>query len=639
MTDPIDKVLSLLSGVQQLKANTSWKAKCPAHNDDTPSLTVSRGQIQPVVFHCFAGCNSFEILEKLGLTYADIMAGSSIKSRTNQNLLEAARIARENAPPPALPKPAIPADRTPEMVHEYTDAEGRVIYRKLKFRDDKGKKYFTFERFEDGKWIGGKGCMENVAHRLYKAHRLKESQLVFIVEGEKKVEMLEALGLVATTNDDGAGKWKDEYSDDLADKDVVIIDDNDEPGHRHGAIVWDGMKHKAACLRRIECLPGLAEGEGLDNWIVDHGHNLDDLCGEVEKIAPWPPQLSVLSLIEILTYQCRQDDNLLGDRILAAGEMLGFVGPGGIGKSRAMLNVAIACILGWPWGNLATRAQGKRWLFFQTENSIRRLQNELDAIMGALTPDQQETVIQSLHILCPIKFEDRDVSVGNSESIRKMAMQVKRIQPDICVFDPLNDFFSGDNMNDEMQMKYTLGRMRMISQAISPDTAIVVVHHAGYGKASISEAFGYSRGAYGTGSKAFGRTVRAQINLVPGNATEQPPLIVACGKNNNGKEFKRFAMKLDEASMLYKPDAEFDFELFDEEIKEGRGRRGRQTKVPVSLVKLVLQQLGGTSTFTELTKKIADAASCGRSAAVSGLKAAEKAGGVTHLAGVYSIKN
>jgi len=36
---------------------------------------------------------------------------------------------------------------------------------------------------------------------------------VLIVEGEKDVEAARKLGLVATCNSGGAGKWRDEYSE------------------------------------------------------------------------------------------------------------------------------------------------------------------------------------------------------------------------------------------------------------------------------------------------------------------------------------------------------------------------------------------------------------------------------------------
>jgi putative DNA primase/helicase len=52
-------------------------------------------------------------------------------------------------------------------------------------------------------------------------------------EGEKDVDLLAKLGLVATTNSEGAGKWRDEYTATLKGRHVAIVPDNDEEGRAH----------------------------------------------------------------------------------------------------------------------------------------------------------------------------------------------------------------------------------------------------------------------------------------------------------------------------------------------------------------------------------------------------------------------
>lgn len=52
-----------------------WKARCPAHADRTPSLSISEGQDGRVLLRCFAGCTVSEILAALGLGLRDLFAG------------------------------------------------------------------------------------------------------------------------------------------------------------------------------------------------------------------------------------------------------------------------------------------------------------------------------------------------------------------------------------------------------------------------------------------------------------------------------------------------------------------------------------------------------------------------------------
>lgn len=70
MTQPIELVLSLLSGVK--KSGVGFMACCPAHDDRSPSLSVKEGDDGRVLIHCFAGCSFNEVVESLGLNPADL---------------------------------------------------------------------------------------------------------------------------------------------------------------------------------------------------------------------------------------------------------------------------------------------------------------------------------------------------------------------------------------------------------------------------------------------------------------------------------------------------------------------------------------------------------------------------------------
>lgn len=67
----IDLVLSRLAGVRKTGSGT-WVAKCPSHQDRTPSLSLRQADDR-VLLHCFAGCGTDDILAALGLTFADVM--------------------------------------------------------------------------------------------------------------------------------------------------------------------------------------------------------------------------------------------------------------------------------------------------------------------------------------------------------------------------------------------------------------------------------------------------------------------------------------------------------------------------------------------------------------------------------------
>ncbi len=67
----IDKVLDRLQGVKKT-GDRRYIAKCSAHEDKSPSLSVRETDDGRVLIHCFGGCGAVDVCESLGLTLADL---------------------------------------------------------------------------------------------------------------------------------------------------------------------------------------------------------------------------------------------------------------------------------------------------------------------------------------------------------------------------------------------------------------------------------------------------------------------------------------------------------------------------------------------------------------------------------------
>ena len=61
----VHEILQGLDGVRKL--SDGWIAKCPAHDDNTPSLSITPGDNGYVLVWCFAGCSEREVVDALGL--------------------------------------------------------------------------------------------------------------------------------------------------------------------------------------------------------------------------------------------------------------------------------------------------------------------------------------------------------------------------------------------------------------------------------------------------------------------------------------------------------------------------------------------------------------------------------------------
>lgn len=219
MTQPIDDVLARVNHSQSGK--NQWDANCPCRNDDdNPSLRISVGNQNQVLMKCLrgGGCDLGEICTSIGLEVTDLFPKDTTKPK----------------------KPKLELVET----YKYFYADNTLALEVLRYVDGKGKKTFR-QRKPDG--AGGydwsTSDIEKPLYRLPQViQAIEDGRPVYVVEGEKDVHSLEALGKTATTNAGGAGgegqkKWTAEHTKTLTGAKVVIICDNDEAGYLHARSV------------------------------------------------------------------------------------------------------------------------------------------------------------------------------------------------------------------------------------------------------------------------------------------------------------------------------------------------------------------------------------------------------------------
>lgn len=73
----VDDLLSRLEKVKQT-AQGDWVARCPSHDDRSPSLSVKDSGDGRILVHCFAGCEVTAVLAMVGLKLSDLMPESRI---------------------------------------------------------------------------------------------------------------------------------------------------------------------------------------------------------------------------------------------------------------------------------------------------------------------------------------------------------------------------------------------------------------------------------------------------------------------------------------------------------------------------------------------------------------------------------
>lgn len=65
-------LLERLDGVRKTGSDR-YVARCPAHADKTPSLSIREMSDGRVLIHCFGGCETEDVLAAVGLTFRDVM--------------------------------------------------------------------------------------------------------------------------------------------------------------------------------------------------------------------------------------------------------------------------------------------------------------------------------------------------------------------------------------------------------------------------------------------------------------------------------------------------------------------------------------------------------------------------------------
>ena len=220
-----------------------YSAICPSHNDKTPSLSVTDGDNGKILIHCHAGCEPLAVIDALKV---------------------------RNLWPEPVQKPVPAPKRRIVSTYDYIDPDtGEVKLQVVRFEP----KDFR-QRRPDGKggWSWSVPASERV---LFNLLAVKSSdKLVCIVEGEKDVEALSKIGIVATCNPGGAGKWQDNYTAALAGRDVLILPDNDEPGENHAYVVAKSLHGHAKTVRVLR-LPDLPNKGDVSDWIANGGSKRD----------------------------------------------------------------------------------------------------------------------------------------------------------------------------------------------------------------------------------------------------------------------------------------------------------------------------------------------------------------------------
>lgn len=507
-----------LPAMKRTGANGDYQARCPFHDDNDPSLSIN---INTGQYHCF-GCPA----EGDAFAFYGRLHNLDPKKDFQSILVGIANdfnIRDDNGQPSKI------ASR-----YDYQDEAGNLAYQVERLEP----KSFRIRQPEGQGWAYNAKGVKIVPYHLPEVMSADE---VLIVEGEKDADALRDLGLVATTNPYGAGKWPEHFGPYFAGKHVVLPPDNDDPGRAHMHKVAANLEGHAASIKWLE-LPGLPVKGDVSDFISTFPNKeeaAERLSILIEGAPSYKPEedtttteIIIINAASWLKSEPPPPDQIMEDTF-DAGDKVAIIGSSKLRKSFFLLQMVLSLASGHnflPWRITKPR----RVLHCQFEikdHHFQRRVKRMARAMGITAADLSDR-LQVINA--------RGLGISGPEGIERIQKAAIDFHPEVICFDPLYKITTGIE-NDAQDAKIILNAFDRLAEQTG--AAPIFVHHDAKGSPGDRDI--RDRGA---GSNVLGRdydccltlTAHAQnpeaavIEILLRNYRPQEPFTITWAEDENG---------------------------------------------------------------------------------------------------------
>jgi putative DNA primase/helicase len=475
----------IAAGLGGKRSGRGWTCRCPAHDDRTPSLSVTEADDGKVLVRCHAGCSQDAVIDALRVSGLWPSRRGNGHSRTGNGGTNGHNVEQceqrkpdikvvtpdEFRSPPSLPAPSQNVDAFYEFDEITKDCARYHVYRqggvpvrvKVKLKNETEGRYKQFYRVTvDGrtKWqplqpegfrsppYGSEGC---------DPFRPDADRPLFWCEGEKDVDTLAAYELDAFTF---GGAMEVPAGSELytANREVIILADNDKPG-RDCAENKVKRCHGLAASIKVLHFPDLPEHGDVTDYIVgipDEANNpispphaVEDLLARVEATPEWTPPTDdadikadnddELRTVAASSLDMKAIDWLWPERF-ALGKIALIAGLPDYGKGQiaAFLAAAVTAGVEFPCGE--GQAPQGNVIWFNAEDDAR------DTVLPRLIAAGADP--HRVHFVNGVRGDGKDKSFSLVTDLPLLRKAIKKIgNVKLVIIDPVSAYMGVGKVN------------------------------------------------------------------------------------------------------------------------------------------------------------------------------------------------
>jgi 5S rRNA maturation endonuclease (ribonuclease M5) len=444
-----------------------WVACCPAHDDQHPSLSISKGE-KGILLKCFAGCSTEAVCKELGITTSSLFYNRTKRQGERTDLTSGQNVHKSTADTLAMP------DTTPRQevaFYDYLDEDGELLFQKVRFEP---KDFMQRRPDGNGGWDWSLNGTRRVLYRLPELLKTAPESVIFIVEGEKDAESLRSLGLTATTNG-AAGKWlglcKDpSFQKPLEGRRVAIMGDNDKAGEKNVRMIAESIFSVAKEVRIVKVPDGFKDiTEYLESRDSAEPEDLRELILSWHgKAAIYDPnKKGELVFVSMADIEAEPVKWFWPNRI-PANMFSMMTGNPNMGKSFLMMYMAATVSTGRDWPDCQNDMPAGTVLLINGEESAKH------AIKPRLEWNGADC--SKVHIVHHIAGDDGEEVFDIQKHIAELSGYLDRVTDCRAIFiDPITAFLGGANENSNSEVRAAL--LPLINLAEQRQVTIIGISH------------------------------------------------------------------------------------------------------------------------------------------------------------------